>query len=551
MKTVLRTLEDRRPPSQRAPLLRLLDDGSANLKEVTMNAATTGTVHTSLLEAIVDNDVVEVERLLAPGDIDVNSVTVVENEKRPLHVAADIGNLDIVRALLAYKPTYGNHLGEVDVNAADATGSTPLHYAVEEGHEAVVRELFTREDININATAEHKDNKTPLHIAAEKGGLGIVQALLNSRHMIDVNARDRLGRTALHYAAVGESEEVVEELLSYCKLHDLDNAPINKRRFSPRHLAALFGRDKIVSKLIAAGLPVNKTAILRYTPLHYAVHSGSWETVEVLLKESENLKVSEADWKGRTPVDYARLAYKTKENEFRPKSLPLQTSPRKDAVRMMEMLEGFDVEGLRNERQSYVDTANAILVGSALIGGIAFSSWLQPPLGFQPIYSSQFLDLSPLAPPNTYRPSVYYHGTPMILFLYFNSMSFFFAIGSFLIGAAVGFPTRYALQLVDIQQTRLLVTMASMFLISAVCCIVGAFVFAIFADLPSIPQYWATRDWGIIMLSVVGAVSLLFPLGYGMYLYLWKLYGSLGFSKDYYLRWFLGKRLASCVTEAL
>ncbi|MCO5606323.1 hypothetical protein L7F22_060510 [Adiantum nelumboides] len=38
--------------------------------------------------------------------------------------------------------------------------------------------------------------------------------------------------------------------------------------------------------------------------------------------------------------------------------------------------------GLYEDRQVYLDSANAILVGAALIEGVAFSAWLQPPLGY-------------------------------------------------------------------------------------------------------------------------------------------------------------------------
>jgi hypothetical protein len=378
---------------------------------------------------------------------------------------------------------------------------------------------LAREYINPNAIAEHNDSKTPLHIAAEEERLEIVQALLTSRHMIHVNAGDRLGSTALHHAAIGKNEEVVEELLNYCKLYDLDSAPKNKTRASPLHVAALYGRHKTVSKLVAAGLPVIKTARWRLTPLHFAVQSGSWETVEVLLQDSEDLKVREVDWKGLTPVEYARQACKTNKNGFRPEFLPAQESPRKDAQRMMQMLEFFDVKGLRDNRQSNVDAANAILVGAALIASIAFASWLQPPLGFQPTYSSQFLELSPAAPPNTYLPFVYFHSNAMKAFWVFNSMSFFFAIGSFLLGAALGLPTRYTLQAVASQEMHRAVTKASYFLTFAVACIVGAFICAGFADLPSIPQ-----DWGyMIATAVAGAI----PCVVGMRQYLRQIFGRI------------------------
>jgi hypothetical protein len=197
--------------------------------------------------------------------------------------------------------------------------------------------------------------------------------------------------------------------------------------------------------------------------------------VRVLLKESEDLKVSEADWKGSTPVEYARQACKTNKNGFRPESLPPQKSPREDAQTMMQMLEGFDVEGLRNDRRSYIDSANAILVGSALIASIAFTSWLQPPLGFQ----------TETFPPYA---NVYLYGAGMKSFWIFNSLSFFFAISSFVTGADAALPQRFGGQVEAVSKVRIDVIRASKFLFVAVVCIVLAFICAGFADIQALPK---------------------------------------------------------------
>ena len=99
------------------------------------------------------------------------------------------------------------------------------------------------------------------------------------------------------------------------------------------------------------------------------------------------------------------------------------------------MLEGFDIHGLQTERQVYVDSANAILVGGALIASVTFSSWLQPPLGLTPYYESQFL-MPSLAPPDTYESFVAIkdHWT-IEMFWVFNTLSFFFAVATIIGGA--------------------------------------------------------------------------------------------------------------------
>ena len=64
-------------------------------------------------------------------------------------------------------------------------GQTLLSYAAEGGHEAIVKMLMTRDDVD----ADSKDwrGDTPLSLAAEGGYEAIVKMLLN-RNGVDVNS---------------------------------------------------------------------------------------------------------------------------------------------------------------------------------------------------------------------------------------------------------------------------------------------------------------------------------------------------------------------------
>jgi len=53
------------------------------------------------------------------------------------------------------------------------------------------------------------------------------------------------------------------------------------------------------------------------------------------------------------------------------------------------------------DRQVFIDAANALLVGGALIAGITFASWLQPPLGYTTDY--QFPQSSIATPPGVFE----------------------------------------------------------------------------------------------------------------------------------------------------
>ncbi|KAG5492684.1 hypothetical protein JKF63_01263 [Porcisia hertigi] len=89
-----------------------------------------------------------------------------------LHHAAFSGNIDFVKVILDRSGTQ-----QVDIDAAEAEGWTPLHYAADRGHTLIVEALLN-EGSNVNARDTSK--RTPMHLAALSGRAEVVALLLGN-----------------------------------------------------------------------------------------------------------------------------------------------------------------------------------------------------------------------------------------------------------------------------------------------------------------------------------------------------------------------------------
>jgi len=157
---------------------------------------------------------------------------------------------------------------------------------------------------------------------------------------------------------------------------------------------------------------------------------------------------------------------------------------------IISLFDGLDPEALQWDRQVFVDAANAILVGAALIASASFGAWLQPPLGYIEYYSNEFLVTQPAAPPGTYESFVAIKQHWIIqLFWIFNSLSFFFSIATVIAGADAAFPKKGLILKDAVISIRHGVIWASYLLFLSVLCVIGTFSTIGFAILPPIPKY--------------------------------------------------------------
>jgi len=163
-----------------------------------------------------------------------------------------------------------------DVNAKSKYGSTPLHYASNNGYENIVRLLLEN---NADDSMKSKGGLTAFHYAALGGYKNIAQLLLNNG--ADINEKSNNGSTPLHYAARTDHEIFTFFLLANgADVHAKDDLGQ-----TALHDAANGGSSGIVMSLIGAGSEVEIVDNDGNTPLILAKKNENPQSILILENE--------------------------------------------------------------------------------------------------------------------------------------------------------------------------------------------------------------------------------------------------------------------------
>ncbi|CAG9784426.1 unnamed protein product [Diatraea saccharalis] len=160
------------------------------------------------------------------------------------------------------------------IDQQDTYMRTALHYATEQGHEAVVG-LLLKAGCKVDLTAG--DGLTPLHIAAIKNHGEIAKMLLAAGSHVNYKTHEKT--TSLHFAASRGFLEMIKILVNngaYLEARDTSER-------TPLYLAVVRGHVDVVKYLISVGANVNSEQIHGYTPLCEAVWQRFPTVVDVLL----------------------------------------------------------------------------------------------------------------------------------------------------------------------------------------------------------------------------------------------------------------------------
>ena len=229
-----------------------------------------------ILKAAASGDVSKITELLAK-DPKLANAKDPNDDKTPLHYAAAEGQLDAVKLLIEKG---------ADVNAKAKNGFTPLHLASYRVSSLFPYRRIAEVLIAKGAAVNAKDltGATPLHAASRVNSKDVADLLISKR--ADVNAKAKGDITPLHLAAEGfnlfANGKWTGDLL-IAKKADV-NAKGYTQQFTPLHIAAGMGNEKIVAKLLGNGANPNAKSKEGKTPLQIAKKHNRDAVVKMLLK---------------------------------------------------------------------------------------------------------------------------------------------------------------------------------------------------------------------------------------------------------------------------
>ncbi|KAL8144481.1 hypothetical protein V2J09_017513 [Rumex salicifolius] len=227
----------------------------------------------------------------------------------PLHVAAQLGDTDTVKALLKFESGGGER---EDVSWRQKTngreGDTPLHTALRYGHGKIADMLVDKFDKGL-ALIDNNLGESPAYVAAHSNCHSFLRGILDKGYEFSFSGP--YGQTVFH-AARKLTGDMAEEILS--KL-------IEKEKASPSKLRSRDEKGKTIlhyaveeerSAMVNTILKIDKSMELIFlhdndgmTPLHRAANKGSYHIIHAILEVCPQSATARTQLHGRTALHLA------------------------------------------------------------------------------------------------------------------------------------------------------------------------------------------------------------------------------------------------------
>merc|ERR1712062_378931 len=151
----------------------------------------------------------------------------------------------------------------------------------------------------------------PVHQVARNGDVKLMEFILKTS--FDMNAKDRWGWTALHYACAYGQTEIAQLIVKNSKEFDIDLNAKSNGGSTAWHLACKYGKTETAQLIIQNsenfGIDLNAKNNRGETALHCACGNGQTETVQLIIQNSKNfgIDLNAKDDFGRTALHEACL----------------------------------------------------------------------------------------------------------------------------------------------------------------------------------------------------------------------------------------------------
>ncbi|KAG0558589.1 hypothetical protein KC19_10G039900 [Ceratodon purpureus] len=399
--------------------------------------------------AVRMEDVAMVAGILKAGGVDVNAQDKWWNGEyeywrgaTALHWAVWIGNMDIVDKMVTV------HLasGEFDLNRYDRYDYSALDWALLSGMSVNIPMLtellkFRHPPGHVKEYSRYGDVWREVEEIIRNGDASTesVQSHLDRNRKGWYGELGIEGGTWLHWAVIVDDKALALHILADGQV----DANAEDMHGKTALQWALWLENDDMAKAIGL-FDVNNVDDRGFTFLHCVITCGMKERTDMVkeLLDHPGIRVAEESKDGKTPLEFAH------ERDFKDIQKVLME---KDVVRRY-------VEDLYRDRQVYVDAANAILVGAALIASVTFASWLQPPLGYG---SLGYADVQ--------------HNRALQAFWIFNCLSFYFAIATVVLGARTVLPKNSYFIKRSVEKLRVNLLVTSILLAFSVFFVIVAF----------------------------------------------------------------------------
>ncbi|CAL1544551.1 unnamed protein product [Lymnaea stagnalis] len=209
----------------------------------------------------------EIVKILLQHKADIQSCTLGGHDA--LHIAAEKGLTEILDWLLVK--------GKADLESKDLNGFTPLMRSAFHNHSQIAQLLV---DNGVDVNVANSAGNTAVHIYADNKGIDCLKIIL--KHGADVNYPNKSGITPLMFAALKDDTQIVEKLLKDKTLNSIDAR--DKLGRTALHYSASQGKHRVIARLIKAKANLNIADKKGLTPFMYACVTGNEMAISTFMK---------------------------------------------------------------------------------------------------------------------------------------------------------------------------------------------------------------------------------------------------------------------------